>query len=80
MQVIKERKIKIPEQISIVGFTNEPVSSFIEPSLTTVSQPSHEMGKEAARIFIEQLNQKKEFKPVTKVLKTELIVRNSTRS
>jgi DNA-binding LacI/PurR family transcriptional regulator len=79
MQVIKEKKIKIPGQISIVGFTNEPVSSFIEPSLTTVSQPAHEMGKAAAKIFIDQLNQKKEFKPVTKVLKTELIVRNSTR-
>jgi DNA-binding LacI/PurR family transcriptional regulator len=78
-QVIKAKNIRIPEQISIVGFTNEPVSSFIEPSLTTVSQPSHEMGKAAAKIFIDQLNQKKEYKPITLVLPTELIVRNSTR-
>lgn len=78
IQVLKERKIKIPEEISIIGFTNEPVSSLIEPSLTTVSQPSHAMGKTAAQVFIDQL-MNEDTQPVTKVLKTELIVRNSTR-
>jgi DNA-binding LacI/PurR family transcriptional regulator len=79
MQVLKEKQIKIPDQISIIGFTNEPSSSLIEPSLTTVSQPSHEMGKTAAKIFIDQLNKEDGAEPVTKVLKTELIIRNSTR-
>jgi len=79
MQVLKEKKIKIPDDISMIGFTNEPVSSFIEPSLTTVSQPSYEMGKVAASLIIEQLKNPQLFKPVTRVLETKIIIRNSTR-
>lgn len=79
MQVLKEKQIKIPEEISMIGFTNEPVSHFIEPSLTTVSQPSYEMGRTAAKLFIDQMENPGSFKPVTKVLPTEFIIRNSTR-
>lgn len=79
MQILKERSIKVPDEISIIGFTNEPVSAFIEPSLTTVSQPSHAMGKKAIELFMEQRNDPGNFTPVTAVMKTELIIRNSTR-
>ena len=79
MVVLKEQGIRIPDEISVVGFTNEPVASFIEPSLTTVSQPSYEMGRTAAKLFIDQLEKPESFKPVTKILSTELIIRNSTR-
>jgi DNA-binding LacI/PurR family transcriptional regulator len=79
MEVLKEKGIKIPDQISIVGFTNEPVSQYIEPSLTTVSQPAYEMGRVAAALFLEQLNSNESFLPITKVLPTKLVVRNSTR-
>jgi len=79
MQVLKARGVKIPDDISITGFTNEPVSQFIEPSLTTVAQPANLMGQTAARLFIEQLESKENYEPITKVLATELIIRNSTR-
>lgn len=79
LQRIKERSIKIPDEISIIGFTNEPVSAFIEPSLTTVSQPSYEMGRKAISLFIEQKQDPDNFVPVLAVMKTELIIRNSTR-
>lgn len=79
MQVLKEEGIKIPQEISVVGFTNEPVSSFIEPSLTTVAQPSHEMGMTAAKLLIDQMESEEPFIPITKVIDTQLIIRNSTR-
>jgi DNA-binding LacI/PurR family transcriptional regulator len=79
MQVLKEKGVRIPDEISLVGFTNEPVSQFIEPSLTTVAQPAYQMGQTAAKLFIQQVENKQEFKPITKILPTELIVRNSTR-
>jgi DNA-binding LacI/PurR family transcriptional regulator len=79
MQILKKENVRIPDEISIIGFTNEPVSQFIEPSLTTVSQPAHEMGMVAAELFIEQMENKEFFKPVTRILNTELIIRNSTR-
>lgn len=79
LQQLKARGVRIPEEISIVGFTNEPVSQFIEPSLTTVSQPATLIGQTAARLFIEQLENKENFQPQTQVIPTELIVRNSTK-
>jgi len=79
MQVLKEQCVQIPDEISVIGFTNEPVSNFIVPSLTTVSQPSFEMGKTAAQLFIEEMENPESYIPVTKVLPTELIIRNSTR-
>lgn len=79
MQVLKSRGIKIPDEISITGFSNEPVSQFIEPSLTTVAQPANLMGQTAAQLFIEQVETKEDYQPITKVLATELIIRNSTR-
>jgi Transcriptional regulators len=37
--------LKVPEQIALAGFTNNPTSAVVEPPLTTVSQPGYEMGK-----------------------------------
>jgi len=79
MQVLKGRGIRIPDEISIVGFTNEPVSQYIEPSLTTIAQPAYEMGQATAELFIQQLDQNETARPVTRVLPTELVIRNSTR-
>lgn len=79
MQSIKKKGFTIPDQISVIGFTNEPISALIEPSLTTVSQPSYEMGKTATKLIIDQIESKEDVKEEVKVLKTSLIIRNSTR-
>jgi len=79
LQILKSRIVSIPDEISVIGFTNEPVSAFIEPSLTTVSQPSHAMGKKAIELFVEQRQDPEHFEPVTAVMKTDLIIRRSTR-
>lgn len=79
IQVLKENDIRIPDDIAVVGFTNEPVSALIEPSLTTVAQPAYKIGQIAARHILEQIEQPEDFLPQSIVLKTELIVRNSSR-
>jgi DNA-binding LacI/PurR family transcriptional regulator len=79
MLMIKERGLKIPEDIALVGFTNEPVSALIEPSLSTVAQPAYQIGQIAARQVLEQINEPDNFTPQSIVLQTELIVRNSSR-
>ena len=81
MRAIKDRGLRIPEDLAVVGFSNWLMSSYTEPSLTTVSQPGFEMGQEAARLFIQQMKHDdiETYQPVTKVLKTKLIVRDSTR-
>lgn len=79
MKAIKERGLKIPADVAVVGFSDWQISSMVEPSLTSVSQPGFEMGETAAKLFLEQLaNKDKPFVPQTKVLKTSLVIRDSS--
>ncbi|QCR22982.1 LacI family DNA-binding transcriptional regulator [Pontibacter sp. SGAir0037] len=79
MQVLKERNIKIPEQIALAGFSNEPFTSFTDPTLTTVDQFSVTMGKVTAEQFFEHFKSKeKHHKSQKVVIKPELIIRKST--
>ena len=78
-QRIKEAGLKIPKDIAIVGFSNNKITSLIEPPMTTVNQPSFEMGKKAAELLIEMIkNHKNNNQKKTIVLETELIIREST--
>lgn len=79
LQVLRQAHVSVPDEISLVGFTDEPVSQFMHPALTTVAQPSYAIGQEAAKLLMQQINNKEGFVPVTKVLHTELIVRESTK-
>jgi len=76
-QRIKEAKLRIPEDIAIMGFSNNKITSLVDPQLTTISQPSFEMGREAAKILID-LIENRVSEPKTLVLGAELIVRGST--
>lgn len=79
LQYLKGEGIKIPEDIAIVGFSNEPISSVIEPSLTTIDQPGFEMGKIAANLLLAQINDKPgTVVAETIILKPVLIKRNSS--
>lgn len=81
MLAIKEKGLRIPQDIGLVGFSNWSIGSLIEPSLTTVDQPGFEMGQEAARLLIRQIeagDKDQEPQPETKILKTKLIVRDSS--
>lgn len=76
---IKEHGLKIPDDIALVGFSNTNVSSLLDPPLTTVEQPTYEIGKTAVQLLLEQINNnEKNFVPRFEVLKTHLIIRGST--
>ena len=55
-QAIKDLGLKMPEEIGLIGFNDEPIMSLLTPPVSSVAQPAFEMGKMAARLFIEQLN------------------------
>jgi LacI family transcriptional regulator len=79
MQVLKERNIRIPQQVALVGFSAETFMSFTEPSLTTVDQHSMRIGNAAAEIFLEEIAARNtKFIPQKIVLKPELIIRDSS--
>ncbi len=80
MQYLKTQSVKIPEEISFIGFSNEPVSAVIEPSLTTIEQPDFEMGKAAINVLFDKISNKAHrFENQTKMLAPHLIIRNSTK-
>lgn len=80
MKCIKQHGIRIPKDIAIVGFSNEPISEVIEPSLTTINQPGFEIGKTATNLLLKYINDKTSlFKPETIILESNLIERNSSK-
>ncbi|MDO7172048.1 LacI family DNA-binding transcriptional regulator [Mariniflexile sp. AS56] len=74
--------VKVPEDISIVGFSNWFMSSVISPTLTTINQPGFEMGKVAFKQLYKEMKRIKKNKPVVYkeiVLETALVKRESTK-
>ncbi|TDD78585.1 LacI family DNA-binding transcriptional regulator [Flavobacterium caseinilyticum] len=73
--------IKIPEQVSVIGFSNWFMSQVITPKLSTVDQPSHAMGVESFNLLLEEMNCHREgipFTPRTVELDTHVIIRESS--
>lgn len=80
MKLAIQHGIKIPDELSIIGFADGVWSRRLTPSLSTISQHGPEIGQEAAKLLIEKLEKKQEvptFK--TTVIKTELRQRDSTK-
>ncbi|GAB3646982.1 LacI family DNA-binding transcriptional regulator [Echinicola sediminis] len=80
MAVIRERGLKIPEDISIVGFDDEPYSKYFNPSLTSVWQPVYDLGMLSSRILMHHIvNETDDYEYRYELLKPELIIRNSSK-
>jgi LacI family transcriptional regulator len=78
MSAARKMKLKIPDQLAIVGFTNTNIPELFNPPITTIRQPAFEMGQVATELLIKIIESKRpvtEFE--TKVLDTELTVRES---
>lgn len=79
IQELKEHGIEVPENFGVVGFSNEPFTKFMELSISSVDQSPLEMGKRAAKVFLEQVLGSKQIKQEQHiVLEPELIVRKSS--
>lgn len=76
---LKQRGLRIPEEMGIVAFGDELIASLIEPSLTVFHQFPFTIGETAASMLIENIISKENFEPYTKVIKGELIVRKSSK-
>lgn len=81
MKYFKKEGVKVPEHVSIVGFSNEPVSGIIDPSLTTMDQPGFEIGQLATRLLLQEINKTPNTNidmAKTTILKSSLIERESS--
>lgn len=78
-RVAQENKLKIPEDIKIIGFANEDFAPYLWPSLSYVDQHPAEMGETAANMLVERIKQPSVKKSVRTVIKTELQHLDSTQ-
>jgi len=77
LQVLLENNIKVPEEIALIGFSDEPFTSLTQPSISTVNQHSDQIGKLTAEAFLERMNDPK--KKINRIiLEPELIIRQSS--
>lgn len=74
---LKEERIKVPEQLGIVGFSNEGFTKLTGPKLSTVDQHGKEIGKYSAKVFFEEMTSDI-FIPRTIILDPKLIIRGSS--
>jgi len=78
MLAIKERGLRMPHDIGLVGFNNEPVVNLVTPGISSVDQPAFELGKMAAKLFIETVHNNGDMSHVEEILKPKLIIRESS--
>jgi LacI family transcriptional regulator len=77
MDAVRERGMRIPDDISIIGYDDIPQASMTRPALTTIRQPLEQMGRIAAQVLFEILRNP-EHKHNRVELPTEIIIRDST--
>lgn len=76
---LKEAGLRIPQDIGIAGFNNDPISRVVSPKLTTIHYPGYQIGETAAAQLISHLEGHTDMRTTPKIiLRTDLVIRNST--
>ena len=80
LQAFDEEKVKVPQQISVVGFDDYAWNKYLSPSITTVAQPTFEMGRQAFGLLLQLMNRDEMTESTSRHLRlgAELRVRHST--
>jgi len=80
IKTLKKFKVKIPQEIAVIGFSNSLSSTIIEPNLTTIDQPGKKIGRTAVRYLIEEMENDEDENLISKTveIKTNLIIRESS--
>ena len=78
MRALADRKIKVPQQVRVVGFDNIPVGEFLKPSLTSINIDKQKLGSEAVRMLVELVRGNEDARTLKTVVNANLIKREST--
>ena len=79
MLAIKKKGLKMPSDIGLVGFNNEPVVSLVTPQISSIDMSSFELGKAASKLFIEKIHQKENMTVEEQIIKPKLFIRESSQ-
>ncbi|SNC63911.1 transcriptional regulator, LacI family [Hymenobacter gelipurpurascens] len=78
LEVLREKGIRVPQDIALACFSNEPFTTMTQPQLTVVDQRAEQMGETAVRLFLQLLKRGPAYSPPHLILKPELIIRDSS--
>jgi LacI family transcriptional regulator len=79
LQILNEKQIKVPEDIALVGFGDEPFTSMVTPTISSINQHSEEIGRQAALTFLSYTKKKSIKQTLNKIiLDAKLVVRESS--
>ncbi len=79
LYAVKQAKLRVPEDISICGFSDGELAKSCDPRLTTVEQHGYEMGCKAAKLLIDKITGITRGQYKNKIIRSNLIVRGTTR-
>ncbi|MDN5216872.1 LacI family DNA-binding transcriptional regulator [Fulvivirgaceae bacterium BMA12] len=77
--ILEKTGRKVPDDVSVIGFSNEPISEYFRPRISTVAQPATLMGERAAHILIDTIRHPAKENRLSSCLPTELIIRETTK-
>jgi LacI family transcriptional regulator len=78
MLAIKKKGLNMPDDIGLIGFNNEPVVSLVTPQISSMEMSSFELGKAAAKLFIETMHNQEDMTTEVRMLKAKLFARASS--
>lgn len=79
LKVLRKRKVKVPQEVALICFTDGVISRYSSPSLTTVSQHAEEIGESSAELLIDKLTERSPFdETITKIIKCSIVNRESS--
>lgn len=79
MEYLREKNIKVPEEVGVIGFSNWQLGEIIRPTLSTVHQPGFELGVKATELLLDKINNGSSSPNIKVVLDADLIIRDSVR-
>ncbi|MFY0604646.1 MAG: LacI family DNA-binding transcriptional regulator [Flavobacteriaceae bacterium] len=81
IRLAKEKNLRVPEDVSVIGFTDGLISEYSSPSITAIVQHGFTMGKQAVELLIDRIeNETETMSPRIKVISSNLKIRESTKS
>lgn len=77
LRELQRNNLKVPQDVSVIGFDDIPLASLVSPPLTTIAQPIYEIGAQAMNLLIRSI-EKKDLVKSKIILDTKLVIREST--
>jgi len=77
LAAVKEGGLRVPGDVAIMGFDDAEWTPLLDPPLTTVAQPTYEMGRRAAELLVKRIESKRPRKPMLHLMEPQLVIRKS---